>query len=98
MSDAPPELPRMTTASAHGDVVEGRLQGEPGTAAPVAGVPPEEAEAQRGQVRSQVVLGEVNLVVGGDDRHPWHRSEGVVVQALTGVTAGAFGTEVRGVA
>src|SRR2546430_3461103 len=66
----------------HADVHHRLCQSEVGAVASIAGVPPEEADAAGGDVLGEVVLGEVHLVVGGDQRDLRPHSVLVVVEAL----------------
>ena len=58
-----------------------------GLVAAVAGVPAEEPDAPLGEQLGQVVLGEVDVVVGGDAGHRGPGAGRPVVQALAGVRA-----------
>ena len=95
MSEPPPELPRITTVvdagllaqppHAGADVDERVLEEEVGLVAAVAGVPAEEPDAPLGQQLGEVVLGEVDVVVGGDAGHRRSGARRPVVQALARV-------------
>ena len=75
---------------ADADVGEGVVEHEVGLGAAEAGVPPEEPVAPAGHEVGQVVLGEVDVVVGGDERGRRVRVGGRrVPEALARVPAGA---------
>ena len=65
--------------------IERVLEEEEGLVAPVAGVPAEEPDAALGQRLGEVVLGEVDVVVGGDAGHPRSRARRPVVEPLARV-------------
>ena len=65
-------LPQPPHAGA--DVDERVLEEEEGLVAPVARVPAEEPDAALGERLGEVVLGEVDVVVGGDAGHPRSRA------------------------
>ena len=106
ISEPPPELPSSTIAldallaqeaHADGDVGERVVEHEVRLGAAEAGVPPEEAEAAPGHEVGQVVLGEVDVVVGGDERGRRVRVAGRrVPEALARVAAGAGAPDDRG--
>ena len=82
-TSAPASLPQPPHAGA--DVDQRVLEEEEGLVAPVAGVPAEEPDAALGERLGEVVLGEVDVVVGRDAGHPRPRARRPVVQALAGV-------------
>src|SRR5690606_25285169 len=76
-------------ADADADVHQRLVEPEVPLVAAEPGVPAQEAEAAPGHVVGEVVLGEVDLVVGGDQRHLGAGALGGVVEALAGVPARA---------
>ena len=92
ISEPPPELPTITTVSTPAssrshrtpgaDVDERVLEQEERLVAPVPGVPAEEPDAALGQRLGEVVLGEVDVVVGRDARHLRRDARRPVVEPL----------------
>ena len=75
---------------AHGDLGERVVEEEVRVGAAKPGVPPEEPEAAGGQELGEVVLGEVDVVVRGDERgRRVPPVRGRVEDALAGVATGA---------
>ena len=69
------------------DVDEGVLEDEPALVVAEPRVPPEESQAPLGEERGQVVLGEVDGVVAGDDADAGRRTRRPVPDALARVEA-----------
>ena len=74
---------------AHADVDHRLVEAEVGAVAAVARVPAEEADAPLGDELGEVVLGEVDLVVRGDERHRRPLPGRAVVEALAGASTGS---------
>jgi len=74
-------------ADADADVDQGVFEDELVLGAPISRVPAEEAEALPGEIGSDIVLGEIDIVVGGDQGDLRPAARWRPVEALAGMAA-----------
>jgi hypothetical protein len=69
------------------DVDQRMVEQETALVSPIAGVPAKESNTAGGDVVGKIVLGEIDLVVRGDDRDLGLAAHSAVVEPLAGVPA-----------